>query len=56
MLILDKNQLDKLKEAAKPLMEFLSNFHPHVQVTVTENTAEFFEGIALVRTDEFLKD
>jgi hypothetical protein len=42
-----KEDLEKLKEAALPLIKYLAeNHHPHTQVTVTSTGAEMFEGIA----------
>ena len=56
-MILTKEQILQLEEAAKPLMKFLAeNFHPHVMVIVESNTAQFLESSASVRCDEFIKD
>lgn len=57
-MILTTEQLEKLKEATKPLMKFLNdeNFHPHIAVIVDQDSAEFFESSARIVNDEFLKD
>ena len=57
-MILTKEQIEKLKEVTKPLMKFLNdeNFHPHIQVVVDMNSAEFFEESCMIKNDEFLKD
>lgn len=56
-MILTKEQIEQLEEAAKPLIKFLAeNFHPHVKVIVEDDGAEILEGSATVKCDEFLKD
>jgi len=56
-MILTKEQIAQLEEAAKPLMKFLAeNFHPHVKVIVESNTAEFVEGSATVKCDDYILD
>lgn len=55
-MILNDEQIEQLLEAAKPLIKYLNEFHPHVQVVVDSTSAEFFEASARVVTDEFLKD
>lgn len=42
--------------AARPLIEFLNNLHPHHVVHVTATGAELFEGQVTYKTSEFLKD
>lgn len=56
VMILNQEQIAAMAEAAKPLMKFLSGFHPHVQIVVTSSSAEFLEGIAMEKNDGFLKD
>lgn len=54
---LSKEQVEQLKEAAKPLVKFLNeNCHPHVVVHVEPTGAEIFEGLAVVNIEEFIKD
>lgn len=37
---------EELKEASKPLLEFLNKYyHPHAYVIVTEGRAEVLEGV-----------
>lgn len=48
-MTLNTQQVKELEEASKPLIEFLrSNFHPHVTVIVTGQSAEMVEGLATV--------
>jgi len=45
------------ESAAKPLIKWLcDNMHPHATVIVTPTSAELLEGLAVMRTDEFVKD
>lgn len=56
-IILNEEQRNAFAEAAKPLMQFLSdNCHPHVTVQVDSTSAELFEGVCSFRTKEFIKD
>lgn len=56
-MILSKEQIDAMLEAAKPLVKFLNeNCHPHVKVIVEPDGAEIVEGYARVKIEEFLKD
>ena len=56
-MILTKEQTEQLKEASRPLMKFLcENFHPHVKVIVDPTSAEFVEGLASVKTMEYVLD
>lgn len=50
--------LEKLKEAAAPLIKYLSeNHHPHVTAMVTNTSIELSEGIASIpNIYDFLKD
>jgi ABC-type phosphate/phosphonate transport system substrate-binding protein len=55
--MLTKEQIKELEESAKPLMKFLAeNFHPHVKIIVESNSAEFVEGQATVKCDDFIVD
>lgn len=42
--------------AARPLIEFLNNLHPHHVAHVTSTGAELFEGQVSYNTNDFLKD
>lgn len=54
-MILTKDEIKKLEEAAKPLMKFLSeNFHPHVKVIVESTSAEFLEASCTVKCDDYI--
>jgi hypothetical protein len=56
-MTLSKEQIQEMETAAKPLIEWINkNCHPHVEVTVTCNTAELLEGVATIRCDDFLQD
>lgn len=56
-MILTPEQVDKLNEAAKPLVKFLcDNCHPHVYVIVDQGIAELVESVCLIKVDEFIKD
>ena len=53
----DKPTNEKLLEAAKPLIKYLSeNYHPHNICIVDSIGAEVLEGQAVVKTEEFLRD
>lgn len=55
-MILDSEQIEDLKEAARPLIRFLNEFHPHVKVIVDGSSAEMLEGVASIKNEEFIKD
>lgn len=53
----DNPSIEKLKEAAEPLIKYLSeNYHPHVTCIVDATHAEVLEGVMVTRTEEFLRD
>ena len=48
-----EQQHQELKEAAKPLMDWLlKNCHPHTTAIVDNQTAEVLEGVAVVNRKE----
>ena len=47
---------ETLLEKAKPLMEFINEFHPHHTIILDSTKVQLFEGIMVNSTDEFLKD
>lgn len=56
-MILTKEQVTEMEEAAKPLVKFLNEVcHPHAYVIVEPTGAELVEGCARVKIEEFLKD
>jgi len=56
-MTLTKLQQEQMLEVAKPLIKWLNeNCHPHCTAHVDQNTIELTEGIAVLHTDEFLKD
>ena len=55
-MILDNTKQNEFVEAAKPLMKFLAEFHPHVTVIISSSSAELLEGVCSFITEEFIKD
>lgn len=56
-MILKKEQTDEMLEAAKPLIKWLNdNCHPHTKIIVEADSAELVEGVASVKTDEYILD
>lgn len=56
-MILKKEQIDEMQEAAKPLVKWLNdNCHPHCKVIVENDRAEIVEGSAMVKITEFIKN
>lgn len=56
-MTITKQQQDQMLEAAKHLIKWMNeNCHPHCVANVDHNTGELTEGIAMQRTDEFLRD
>lgn len=56
-MILNAEQIKTLEEAARPLIKWMNeNCHPHCTVIVDSVGAELVEGIATVKTFEYLKD
>lgn len=57
IMTLTDQQIEELKEAAKPLIKWLNeNCRPHVTILVEPTGAELVEGVAAVQVTEFLKD
>lgn len=46
---------EELLERAKPLMEFINEFHPHHTIILGHNRVELFEASMMNGTDEFLR-
>lgn len=43
---MSREKLEKLKEAAMPLIKYLEdNYHPHVTANVTSTSVELVEGL-----------
>lgn len=56
-MVLTAKQSDEMLEAAKPLIKWLSeNCNPHCQAVVDNIGVLIMEGVAMKRTEEFLKD
>lgn len=51
-------KLEKLKEAAMPLIKYLAeNYHPHVQATVDSTSVSLWEGkMSIPKIYDFLVD
>jgi hypothetical protein len=50
----ENNEFVKL---AEPVMKYLcENYHPHVTIIITGNSAELVEGLECHRTNKFIKD
>jgi predicted ATP-binding protein involved in virulence len=57
MTPITEEKRNELLEAAKPLIKFLAdNFHPHVEVTVTNGSVELLESVVYLTTEEFIND
>ena len=53
----EKGDENAFKEAALPMIKYLcENYHPHVSVIITPNTAELLEGLKAFKTDEYIRD
>lgn len=56
-MTITEEQREEMLEAAKPLIQFLNTHgNPHVYILVDTISAQLLEGIAVVRTLEYLKD
>ncbi len=53
-----KRELERLKEAAEPLIKYLcENHHPHITAIVTPTSVEVMQGIRMVSgIDEYIVD
>ena len=57
MTLNDETKQNEMLEAAKPLIKWLNdNCHPHSHVVVDHTSAILWEGVAVVKTEEFLRD
>lgn len=55
-MTLTKEQQEAMLEASKPLIAWMNkNTNPHCSAHVDQNTVELVQGIATLRTDEFLE-
>lgn len=56
-MILNEMQRREFEAVTRPVMEWLNkNCHPHVSVVVEPTSAELSEGIASVRTNDYIPD
>lgn len=56
-MTINKEQRDAMLEAARPLIAWINeNTHPHCSITVDHTTVELVEGVAAVKTLDYLKD
>lgn len=55
-MILTQEQIDALREAAMPLMQWLNdNCHPHCTAIVDSERIELVEGLATAKREEVQK-
>lgn len=55
-MVLDQTQRESFEQVVKPVIEWLNNnAHPHASVVIDSGHAELLEGVAVVRTEEFIK-
>ena len=55
--MLKKKQFKEFEKVVKPVIKWLNeNCHPHVEITIEPTRAELKEGIAAIKTMEFVKD
>jgi hypothetical protein len=48
-------QMEKMLEAAKPLIKWMNkNCHPHCECIVDCTTVRIVEGLAVMKTEEYL--
>ena len=56
-MIITEQQRNELAEVCKPVMKWLNdNCHPHVTILVERDGAVLAEGIATIKTLEYIKD
>ena len=56
-MILNKEQIEAMFEAAKPLIKWMAeNCHPHCTAIVDATGVEVLEGIAAQKTNEYIGD
>ena len=54
---LTQEQCKEMLEVSKPLMKWLNNnCHPHVKAIVENDRVELLEGVAMSKTDKFIKE
>lgn len=52
-----KEQVSEFEALSRPLIKFLNdNCHPHVTVILTADSSEICEGVAAIRTADYIKD
>lgn len=55
-MILSENQKKEFEKAVRPLMGYLSQYHPHVKVIVDNGRAEFLESSVSFMTEDYIPD
>ena len=53
---MNENEPEIFLEAAKPLIEYINEYHPHHTIIVSHTWAELLESSRCCKTEEFLKD
>ena len=46
----------EFENKVRPLIEWMNNFHPHMQLVITNMGAEMLEGVRGFVTEEYLRD
>ncbi|MHB1328007.1 MAG: hypothetical protein ACYC2K_07380 [Gemmatimonadales bacterium] len=56
-MILNEQQRREFEAVTRPVIEWLNkNCHPHVSVVIDITSAELSEGVAAVRTNDYIRD
>lgn len=55
-MVLTKEQIKAFEKASRPLIKFINDFHPHTEVIVKMDGAEFLETICGVKIEDYIKD
>jgi len=55
-VILNEEQKKEFEKVVRPVMEYLSQYHPHVKVVIDNGRAEFFEGCVSFVTEDYIPD
>lgn len=56
-MVMTKEQIKEFEIICKPVIKFINdNFHPHITVIISCDSAELLEGSCAIRTDEYIKD
>ena len=57
MRIVTKEKMEEFEALARPMIEFLNeNFHPHVEVRITPDSAAISSGECFIPIKDYIKD